>query len=106
MKTGARGEGRGATYAIRIAGQLGAEWMDWFDGLTITPEPDGDTRLTGVVADQSALYGLLRKVRDLGLTLLAVNLIAEARGALPAHSSHTHHREESQNDRNKDSGKD
>jgi hypothetical protein len=50
--------------------------MEWFDGLTITQESDGDTRLTGVVADQSALYGLLRKVRDLGLTLLAVNVVA------------------------------
>jgi hypothetical protein len=83
MKTDGRGEGRGAIYEIRIAGQLGAEWMDWFDGLTITPEPDGDTRLTGVVADQSALYGLLRKVRDLGLTLLAVNLLADQRDRSP-----------------------
>ena len=64
-------------YEIRIAGHLGAEWMEWFDGLTITQEPGGDTRLTGVVTDQSALHGLLRKVRDLGLTLLAVNLIAD-----------------------------
>lgn len=77
MKTDGRGEERGATYEIRIAGQLGAEWADWFDGLTITQGPDGDTRLTGVVADQSALYGLLRKVRDLGLTLLAVNIVAD-----------------------------
>jgi hypothetical protein len=66
-------------YEIRIAGHLGAEWMEWFDGLAITQESDGDTRLTGVVTDQSALYGLLRKVRDLGLTLLAVNLIADER---------------------------
>ena len=51
MKTDGRGEERGATYEIRIAGQLGAEWADWFDGLTITQGPDGDTRLTGVVAD-------------------------------------------------------
>ena len=64
-------------YEIRIAGHLGAEWMDWFDGLTITQEPGGDTRLTGAVTDQSALYGLLRKMRDLGLTLLAVNLLAD-----------------------------
>ena len=77
MKTGARGDGYGANYEIRIAGHLGAEWADWFDGLTITPEPDGGTRLTGLVADQSALYGLLRKMRDLGLTLLAVNLLAD-----------------------------
>lgn len=66
-------------YEIRVAGYLGAEWMEWFGGLTITQEPDGDTRLTGVVTDQSALYGLLRKMRDLGLTLLAVNLIPDER---------------------------
>lgn len=83
MKTGARGEGRAATYEIRIAGQLGAEWADWFDGMTIMPEADGDTRLSGVVADQSALYSLLRKVRDLGLTLLAVNLIPDQRDRSP-----------------------
>lgn len=77
MMTDGRGDGHRAIYEIRIAGQLGGEWAEWFDGLTITPAPDGDTRLTGVVADQSALYGLLRKVRDLGLTLLAVNLIAD-----------------------------
>lgn len=65
-----------AHYEIRVAGQLGPEWTDWFGGLTMTQAPDGDTRLTGVVADQSALYGLLRRVRDLGLTLLAVNQIA------------------------------
>ena len=80
MNAGAKGEERGAIYEIRIAGQLGAEWADWFDGLTITPEPDGATRLTGGVADQSALSGLLRKVRDLGLTLLAVNLIDDKQG--------------------------
>ena len=96
MKTEAGGEGRGAIYAIRIAGHLGAEWADWFGGLAITQEVNGDTLLTGVVADQSALYGLLRRVRDLGLTLLAVNLIVEDRSAAPAHPSHTDRKEESQ----------
>ena len=95
MKTSANREGRGANYEIRIAGQLGAEWADWFDGLTITTEPDGHTRLSGSVADQSALYGLLRKVRDLGLTLLAVNLIVEERSNSPEHSDNTHLKEES-----------
>jgi hypothetical protein len=50
--------------------------MDWFDGMTITQEANGDTLLTGSV-DQAALHGLLRKVRDLGLPLLAVNLVAD-----------------------------
>jgi hypothetical protein len=49
--------------------------MDWFEGLTVTLEESGNTLLSGPVADQAALYGLLKKVRDTGLTLIAVNLI-------------------------------
>ena len=60
-------------YQIRIQGHLGSEWTDWFEGLTITLEDNGETLLTGSVVDQAALYGLLRKVRDLGIPLLAVN---------------------------------
>ena len=59
-------------YEIRIKGHLDHRWADWFDGLTITLEENGDTRLTGPVVDQSALHGLLRKVRDLGLPLVSV----------------------------------
>ena len=60
-------------YQIRIKGHLGRGWTDWFGGLTITLEEDGDTLLTGPVVDQAALYGLLKKVRDLGMPLLSVN---------------------------------
>ncbi len=60
-------------YEIRIKGHLGPQWRDWFEGLTITLEEDGDTLLTGPVTDQAALYGLLKKVRDLGLPLVSVN---------------------------------
>jgi hypothetical protein len=60
-------------YQIRIEGQLGQEWTDWFDGLFITPGEDGTTLLTGPVIDQSALHGLLKKVRDLGTPLVSVN---------------------------------
>ena len=59
-------------YQIRIQGHLGRQWTEWFDGLTITLEGNGDTLLTGLVVDQAALYGLLKKVRDLGLPLLSV----------------------------------
>ena len=62
-------------YQIRIKGHLDSQWTDWFEGLTITLEEDGDTLLTGPVVDQAALHGLLRKLRDTGLTLIAVNQI-------------------------------
>jgi hypothetical protein len=62
-------------YQIRLKGHLGCEWSDWFGGLTITLEDNGDTFLTGMVVDQAALHGLLRKVRDLGMPLLSVNQV-------------------------------
>jgi hypothetical protein len=61
------------SYEIRIKGHLNARWADWFDGLTLTQESDGTTLLSGPVVDQAALHGLLGKVRDLGLPLIAVN---------------------------------
>jgi hypothetical protein len=60
-------------YQIRLKGHLGEEWMDWFDGLTITLEDNGNTLLTGPLADQAALHGLFKKLRDLGLPLISVN---------------------------------
>jgi hypothetical protein len=60
-------------YQIRIKGHLGREWTDWFEGLTITLEEDGNTLLTGPVIDQAALHGLLKKVRDLGMPLISVS---------------------------------
>ena len=59
-------------YQLRLQGHLDPQWAAWFDGLTITLTADGDTLLTGPVIDQAALHGLLKKVRDLGLPLLAV----------------------------------
>ena len=60
-------------YQIRINGHLGSQWTDWFEGLTITLEENGDTLLTGPVIDQAALHGLLKKVRDLGMPLVLVS---------------------------------
>jgi hypothetical protein len=59
-------------YQIRIKGHLGREWADWFEGLAITLDDNGDTLLTGPVVDQAALHGLLRKVRDVGIPLISV----------------------------------
>jgi hypothetical protein len=62
-------------YQIRLKGQLGSEWADWFGGVSITLEDNGTTLLTGPALDQAALHGLLKKVRDLGLTLISINPI-------------------------------
>ena len=62
-------------YQIRIKGHLDPTWSAWFDGLTITHDPDGATSICGLVVDQAALYGLIGRARDLGLTLLAVNQV-------------------------------
>ena len=59
-------------YEIRITGHLGPQWMDWFGGVTLTLEANGETLLTCPVVDQAALHGLLRKVRDGGLPLRSV----------------------------------
>lgn len=59
-------------FKIRIKGQLDSQWTDWFEGLTITLDDNGDTLITGPVVDQAALHGLLKKVRDLGMPLISV----------------------------------
>ena len=63
-------------YEIRVEGHLGQEWTTWFDGFTITLEEHGRTLLRGAVADQAALHGVLRKIRDLGVPLLSVDRVA------------------------------
>ncbi|MBK6432022.1 MAG: hypothetical protein WAW03_03055 [Anaerolineae bacterium] len=62
-------------YQIRLKGHLSHQWTEWFEGLTITLEDEGNTLLTGPVIDQAALHGLLKKVRDLGMPLISVNRI-------------------------------
>jgi hypothetical protein len=71
-------------YQIRIEGHIGHQWADWFEGLAITLEDNGDTLLTGPVVDQAALHGLLRKVRDLGAPLLSVSSMKSTHIGAPA----------------------
>ncbi|QIN82898.1 hypothetical protein GBA63_09755 [Rubrobacter tropicus] len=63
--------GQAVVYQIRLKGHLGPKWGDWFGGLTVTLEDDGETLLTGPVVDQAALHGLLRKVGDMGMPLIS-----------------------------------
>jgi len=63
-------------YEIRLKGHLDGRWADRFEGLTITLEEDGNTLLTGPVADQAALHGQLKKIRDLGVPLISVSPVA------------------------------
>lgn len=66
---------RKGVYEIRVKGNLGQQWSDWFDGITITAQANEETLLAGPVADQAALHGLLGKIRDLGLPLLSVTRV-------------------------------
>ena len=59
-------------YQIKLEGHLGDQWVEWFEGLTITLEDNGDTLLTGPIVDQAALFGLLKKIRDLGIPLVSL----------------------------------
>ena len=62
-------------YEIRVKGHLDGRWAAWFDGLALSHGSDGTTVLRGPVADQAALHGLLSRVRDLGLPLIAVTQV-------------------------------
>ncbi len=72
-------DGEGGQYEIRIHGHLDDRWAGWFEGMTLTLEQNGDTLICGQVIDQAALFGLLRKVRDLGILLVSVNRVADSR---------------------------
>jgi hypothetical protein len=68
--------GQPMIYEVRIQGHLSNRWEAWFEHMTITPEANGITLLTGPIVDQAALHGMLTRVRDLGLPLLSVTRIA------------------------------
>ena len=73
MKDGTTGHHQPQLYEIRVKGQLGARWAAWFDGLELTQCSDGTTVMRGLVPDQAALHGLLRKLSDVGLPLISVS---------------------------------
>jgi len=75
--------GEPMVYQIRLQGHLGGQWTDWFECLAITIEDNGETLVTGPVADQAALHGLLRKVRDLGMPLISVNRLKPGQADAP-----------------------
>lgn len=70
----------GMVYEIRLRGHMDRQWANWFNGMSITLEENGDTLLTGPVIDQAALHGLLRRIRDLGIPLLALTCIKNDEG--------------------------
>ncbi len=65
-------------YAIQVAGHLDSRRSEWFDGLSVIDLEDGQTMLTGCMVDQAALYGVLAKARDMGLTLISVRRIVKS----------------------------
>ena len=69
------GSSQAMVYQFRIEGHLSDEWTNWFSDLAITREENGDTLLTGPVADQAALFGLLKKIRNLGLPLVSIDRV-------------------------------
>jgi hypothetical protein len=69
-------ESRGSqVYEVRVKGVINGEWSGWFEGMAVSPQHSGETLLTGHVADQAALHGLLHKIRDMGLPLLSVKRV-------------------------------
>ncbi len=86
------------SYQIKIKGHLGSQWVDWFEGLTITHDENGDTLLTGPVVDQAALHGLFKKVRDLGLPLISVTPVEPGQTTTLPHRRHSREGQADQSD--------
>ena len=89
--TGSPGRQPPARYRLRVGGHLDHHWSPWFGDLTLTHDDDGTTSLTGVVADQAELHGLLTKIRDLGVTLISVETVDPRRGVDDDADSHPTH---------------
>ena len=84
-------ENEATGYEIRVKGRLTSRWAEWFEGMTLTSAEDGTSVISGTVADQSALYGLLRKLSDLGVPLLSVTRTHPNNAAAPASTTPTQH---------------
>ncbi|SRR5579875_1943694 len=84
-------QGTPGQYEIRLKGHLDDRWASWFDGLTMTRDADGTTLLAGPIVDQAALHGLLRRVRDLGLPLIAVSQVEPMQTSRPDGTTDTEH---------------
>ena len=76
-------------YEIRLTGHLDAHWAAWFDGLLVDREADGTTVISGLIADQAALHGVLQRVRDLGLPLVSVSRSEPDRPTTPGPDDRT-----------------
>jgi hypothetical protein len=76
-------------YRLRVDGHLDQRWSAWFDDLTLTCEGDGTTSLSGAVTDQAELHGLLMKIRDLGITLISVDVIDPQTRRTPSNRGET-----------------
>jgi hypothetical protein len=74
-------------YEIRVSGHLGSRWSAWFDGMTLTPDNDGTSVISGFVVDQAALHGLLQKLRDLGIPLISLTPLAPETAAEHPHET-------------------
>jgi hypothetical protein len=83
-------DGSAPRYEIRVKGRLGSRWATWFDGMNLTAEDDGTTVIRGPVVDQAALHGLLRTLRDLGITLLSLVPLPADGAVEQPDDSHTH----------------
>ena len=70
-------------YEIRVEGHLPSGWSNWFEGLDIQCDPSGDSILSGPLADQAALHGVLAKIRDLNLKLISVNRRSQEKEGKP-----------------------
>ena len=82
------------TYQFKVAGNLTSDWSSWFEGFNISPQPDDETLLTGLIADQAALHGLLARIANLGIPLLSITCLEFAQENLETIGNKGEHKDE------------